>query len=96
MELVKTVNMLAFVIAFLAPFFGVVDVWSTILLIGGTIVALATYSQSVDLLSLVSILVAVIFLGSVGGVSYLVRVGQLMGWYILPIAIVHGWKSLLS
>lgn len=106
MDVVRALHWIALFLAVLGPLLGGPGVFNMVLLtmfVLGLIAAIATYDSGIKVEGLTLLLIvalAILVLPSTGGpravVEYLNGVIVLGAWYILPIALVQGWKALLS
>ena len=105
MNVTSLLNWVAVFVAFLGPIllYPSVEVLTLFMFLIGSVVAIVTYNsgfnmEPVKILLLSAIVLAVTppfsTLSSV--VSYLQSVIMLSAWYVVPIAIVHGWKQLVG
>ncbi len=106
MDVVKALHWLALFLAVLGPLLGGPGVFNMVLLtmfVLGLVAAIATYESGVKVEGLTLLLIvalAMLILPSTSGpraiIEYLNGVIVLGAWYILPIALVQGWKALIS
>ena len=105
MNWVSTAHWVALFLAFLGPLlgYGAANWILDILFALGIIVAIATYNSGVNtngvsllLVSALALLILPSGMGLIGLVNYLTQVILFSAWYVLPIALAQGWKSLVG
>ncbi len=106
MEWVGTVHWIALFLAFLGPLLapGASLSWVlNLMFLLGVIVALATYNTGIKtdgvtllLLAVLALLVIPAGTGFQPLVDYIRQVLLLSAWYVMPIALAQGWKSLVG
>ena len=106
MDWIGAIHWVALFLVFLGPFLAIgaaFDWLVNFMLLLGIVVALATYNSGVSgnavtylLLAALAILVFPNTVGYGPLIEYVREVVTLGAWYILPIAIAQGWKSLIG
>ena len=103
MDWVGYVHWTALFIAVLGPLLGFgVQQMALLMFILGIVAALGLYNKPIKADALIILLLAVLVFSSVSIsgyqplVAYLFSVSYLGAWYVIPLALLEGWRSLIS